>query len=35
MINIYHSVDGKQFITEKQIEKDILDELYIHEGRLF
>ena len=32
MINVYHSIDGKEFITEKQIEKDIYDELYVHEG---
>ena len=35
MINLIHSMDGKEYITNKQIEKEIYDELYIHEGTLF
>ena len=27
-----HTIDGKEFITDKQIEKEIYDELYVHEG---
>ena len=34
ILNVLHSIDGKEFITEKQIEKEICDELYVHEGRV-
>lgn len=34
MLNVYHSIDGKDFITEKQIDKEIYDELYVHDGRI-
>ena len=34
MIKVYHSMDGKEYITEKQLERDICDELYVHEGRI-
>ena len=32
MLNVVHSVDGKEYITEKQIEREIYDEIYVHEG---
>jgi hypothetical protein len=32
ILNVLHSIDGKEFITEKQIEKEICDELYVHDG---
>jgi hypothetical protein len=32
MINVIHSIDGKEFITLKQLEREIYDELYVHEG---
>jgi E3 UFM1-protein ligase 1 len=34
MINLLHSIDGKEFITTKHLEKEIYDELYVHEGRI-
>ena len=34
MINLYHSTDGKEFITHKHLEKEIYDEIYVHEGRI-
>ena len=34
MINVLHSIDGKEFITHKHLEKEIYDELYVHEGRI-
>ena len=34
MINVFHSIDGKDYITEKQLDKEIYDELYVHEGRV-
>ncbi|CAF0946717.1 unnamed protein product [Brachionus calyciflorus] len=34
MINLYHSIDGKEFITHKHLEKEIYDEIYVHEGRI-
>ena len=34
MINVFHSIDGKDYITEKQIDKEIYDELYVHDGRI-
>lgn len=35
MINLYHSMDGKEFITHKHVEKEIYDELYVHDGITF
>ncbi len=32
ILNVYHTLDGKEYITEKQLEKEIYDELYVHEG---
>lgn len=32
MLNVYHSIDGKEFITHKHLEKEIYDELYVHDG---
>ena len=29
-----HTIDGKEFITHKHLEKEIYDELYVHEGRI-
>ncbi len=29
-----HSIDGKEFITLKHLEKEIYDELYVHNGRI-
>lgn len=34
MINLYHSTDGKEFITHKHLEKEIYDEIFVHEGRI-
>jgi hypothetical protein len=35
MLNVIHSMDGKEYVTYKQIEKEIYDELYVHEGTNF
>ena len=35
VLNVLHSIDGKEFITEYQIKKEIYDELYIHNGKFF
>ena len=32
MLKVIHSIDGKEYITDKQLERDIYDELYVHEG---
>lgn len=32
MITVYHTLDGKEFITQHHLEKEIYDELYVHEG---
>ena len=32
MITVYHTLDGKEFITQNHLEKEIYDELYVHEG---
>lgn len=34
MLKVIHSIDGKEYITDKQLERDIYDELYVHEGKL-
>ncbi|RNA34867.1 E3 UFM1- ligase 1 [Brachionus plicatilis] len=34
MINLYHTTDGKEFITHKHLEKEIYDEIYVHDGRI-
>lgn len=34
MLKVFHSIDGKEYITDKQIERDIYDELYVHHGRV-
>lgn len=34
MLKVFHSIDGKEYITDKQLERDICDELYVHEGRI-
>ncbi len=34
MLNVIHTIDGKDFLTEKQVKKEIYDELYVHEGRI-
>ncbi len=32
MLKVFHSIDGKEYITDKQMERDIYDELYVHQG---
>ena len=34
MLSVIHTIDGKDFLTTKQIKKEIYDELYVHEGRI-
>jgi len=34
LLNVIHTIDGKDFLTEKQVKKEIYDELYVHEGRI-
>lgn len=34
MLNVLHSIDGKDFVTHKHLEKEIYDELYVHDGRI-
>jgi hypothetical protein len=34
MLKVYHSIDGKEYITDQQLEQDIYDELYVHGGRI-
>lgn len=34
LINLYYSTDGKEFITHKHLEKEIVDEILVHEGRI-
>ena len=34
LLNVLHSIDGKEFITQAHVEKEIYDELYVHEGRI-
>ena len=34
LLNVVHTIDGKDFLTAKQVEKEIYDELYVHEGRI-
>lgn len=31
---MYYSTDGKEFITHKHLEKEIYDEILVHEGRI-
>jgi hypothetical protein len=33
VLSVLHSIDGKEFITQKHMEKEIYDELYVHDGR--
>ena len=32
LIDVVHTLDGKEYVTEKQIVKEIYDEIYVHEG---
>ncbi len=34
LLNVVHTIDGKDFLTAKQVEKEIYDELIVHEGRI-
>ena len=34
LINIYHTIDGKEYVTEDQIRKEIYDEIYVNGGKL-
>lgn len=34
LLSVVHTIDGKDFLTFKQLEKEIYDELYVHEGRI-
>ncbi|XP_053712431.1 E3 UFM1-protein ligase 1-like [Synchiropus splendidus] len=33
-LNVVHTLDGKEYITTAQIEREIRDELYVHGGRI-
>ena len=32
LINIYHTIDGKEYVTEDQIRKEVYDEIYVNGG---
>lgn len=34
LLTVVHTIDGKDFLTTKQVEKEIYDELIVHEGRV-
>ncbi len=31
-LNVIHTLDGKDFITYKHLEREIYDEIYVHQG---
>ena len=33
-LNVIHTLDGKDFITYKHLEREIYDEIYVHQGKL-
>ena len=33
LINIYHTIDGKEYVTEDQIRKEVYDEIYVNGGK--
>jgi hypothetical protein len=32
MLELIYTLDGKEYLTDKQVVKEIYDELYVHEG---
>ena len=34
LIRLYHTIDGKEFVTPEQIQREIKDELFVHGGRV-